>query len=65
MRDTVKEVETQVKEKQAPCRSLIQDSILGPWSCPEPKVDSQPLSYPGAQEFDFLITFVFTAGLHN
>ena len=37
------------REKQAPCREPDVGLDPGtPGSCPEPKADAQPLSYPGA-----------------
>ena len=53
MRDTQREAERhREREKQAPCRELDAGLDAGldprtPGSHPEPKVDAQPLSYPG------------------
>ena len=43
------------KEKQAPCKDPdvgLDPGTLG--SCPEPKADAQPLSYPGNPINSFL-----------
>ena len=48
MRDTEKEAETD-REKQVPCgEPNVGLNPRTPGSCPEPKADAQPLSYPGA-----------------
>ena len=49
MRDAEREVETQQRERQAPCREPnagLDPRIQG--SHPELKADAQPLSQPGA-----------------
>ena len=57
MRDRERERHRQ-REKQAPCREPdvgLDPRTLG--SCPEPKVDAQPLSHPGAPLICFLFPF--------
>ena len=56
MRDTEIEAETyEEEEKQASCREPDGGLDPGtPGSCPEPKVDTQPLSHPGVLINDFL-----------
>ena len=38
-----------------PAGSLMQDGSRTPGSCPEPKADAQPLSYPGIPESKIFI----------
>ena len=57
MRDTERERERQrhrQREKQAPCRKpYVGLDCRTLRSCPEPKADAQPLSYPGVPIFGF------------
>ena len=55
MRDTEREAETQVREKQAPCgETHVELSPRTPGARPERKADTQPLSLPGALYDQFL-----------
>ena len=49
--------------------SLIQDSIPGPRSCPEPKADAQPLSHPSIPicifDAKFPLQFLFPSVLNS
>ena len=56
MRDTERERRHRQREKQAPCGepNVGLDSRT-PGSLPEPKADTQPLSYPGIPQSPFQI----------
>ena len=53
MRDTEREKEREPEtQAEAPCREPdVGLDPRTPGSCPEPKADAQPLSYPGAPKW--------------
>ena len=53
-REREREAETQAEGSRFPAGGLMLDLIPGPLgSCPEPKVDAQPLSHPGVTHSNF------------